>query len=74
MSAPTTHPMAEPWLDWQRATTDNLPREGTPVLVCDERREIGMAWRWGNRWDGDDPTVHLSKVTHWARVPMPEDE
>lgn len=75
-----THPMSEPWLDWQPMST--FPRDGNGYLVCDDRTMDNFeAVFWDDEatnahsgWclsTSDGPTYHVETFTHWARVPLP---
>lgn len=73
-----THPMADPWLDWQPMET--FPRDGEGYLVWDDRKMGGCpeVVFWDDAattgWclaTSDGPSYHRETFTHWARIPSP---
>jgi hypothetical protein len=69
-----THPMSEPWLDWQ--DSDSAPKDGTIILVCEgelDRPSLtwwhhAEGWMGGNGWSGR----MVYKFGKWARIPLPQ--
>ena len=73
-----THPMSEPWVNWQPIST--FPRDGEAYLVCDNRimggdhevvwfdDEVKTGWCLAT---SDGPHYHIDKFTHWAKLPEP---
>ena len=69
-----THPMSEPWLDWQPIAT--FPRDEECYLVTDKRLDGGFAqivyWNDGHL-SVPDASISYSPgaFTHWSSVPQP---
>ncbi len=69
-----THPMSEPWLDWQ--PEDTAPKNGELVLVCggDLQRPALTWWHPEEGWmngDGWSGTLRY-RFARWARIPPPQ--
>lgn len=69
-----THPMSEPWLDWQ--PIESFPKDGEGYLAIDDRVQGGFPsvvyWNKG-RMHVSDAEISYSEgfFTHWARIPIP---
>lgn len=76
-----THPMSQPWLNWQPMST--FPRDGEGYLVWNDRVMGGnpevVFWddeapKASDGWclqTDDGPAYHVAAFTHWAAIPSP---
>lgn len=67
-----THPMSEPWLQWEPIAT--FPRDGEAYLADDDRVDGGFPqvvfWDDGALCVSDTETKYsLGFFTHWAKIP-----
>lgn len=69
-----THPMAEPWLDWQPVET--FPQDGNSYLATDGRVCDGFPqvvyFENGRLCVPDSGICYAAAFfTHWAKIPRP---
>lgn len=72
-----THPMSEPWLDWQPKET--APKDGTTILFTMAGGTDGPYYVlfWNDSYfedasSGEGPS--MDHLTHWAYLPAPPPE